>query len=153
MFLFHLGNERGFHIRLFAFRGFRSVCYHDDAFAWMKWSCGFVKLVTTIVLAIKALVFWAIIKDMSKKVADMTRVVIIFRLRAIDRIKAFVFGIPEGPFKSALVIEQHLLLLRKEFEVFLGAWLAGNVGWSKSPVISFHKEISGILHKILWKEL
>ena len=104
---FHSSDKGSFHIRLLAFGRFRDVSHHNNVFDWMNWFCALVLSVATVVFAARTFIFWMIIHDMSKKVAEVTGVVMVFRLRAIDRVKAFVFGIPEGPFESALVVEQH----------------------------------------------
>ena len=99
-------------MRLLAFRGFGNVSHHDDTIDRANGSCTFVWGATAVVLASRTFVSWTVVHDVSKEVAKLTGIVVIFGSRAMDGIKTFLFGIPKGPSESALIVEQHLLLSR-----------------------------------------
>ena len=122
-----MSDERGFYIWLLALGKFRNVSHHDDVFDWVNGSCALVLSATTIVFAVRTFVFQAIVHDVPEEMAKMTGVIVVFRLRVIDGVEAFLFRIPESPSKSALIVEQHLLLLREKLKVFLCAGLSGNI--------------------------
>ena len=150
-FFFHLSNKRDFRIRLLAFGRFGNISHHNDVFNWTNWSHAFVLHTTTVVFAVRTFI-WAIVHDMPEEMAKTTGVVV-FGSRAMDRIKMFMFRIPEGPFESTLVIKQYSLLLRKEFKIFLSAGLTGNVRQSRGgPIILFHEKVWDVSHKVLWRE-
>ena len=82
--------------------------------------------------------------------AKSTGIVVIFRSRTMIGVEAFLFGIPKGPSKSTLVIEQYPLLMRQEFKLFLRARLSRTASQrGNGPIVSFHKEVWGISHEVL----
>jgi len=104
--------------------GLRDIGHHDSSFAGTKRSLAVVRLMSAIVLATRAFVSWTVVDDVSKEMTYSTRIVMIFRARAMRRVKASFFFIPEGPSQGMLIIEKSSLLLRKLIEVFLDSWLS-----------------------------
>ena len=123
----HVSNEGGFHIGLLAFRRFRDVGHHDDVIDGTDGSCALILSVAAVILAARAFVSWAVVHDMPEEVTESTGVVVIFGSRAMDGIEVFLLRIPKGPLESTLVIEQHSLLTREKFEVFLCTRLSRDI--------------------------
>jgi len=79
----------------------------------MKRSFAVVGLMSAVVLTVRAFISWTAVNDVSKKMTYSTRIVVIFRARAMRGIEASLFFIPESPFQCVLVVEKGSLLLRE----------------------------------------
>ena len=75
-----------------------SIGHHDSAVARTKRSLAVVRLVSAIVFATRAFVSWTIVNDVSKEMTYSARIVVIFGARAMCRVKASFFFVPESPF-------------------------------------------------------
>ena len=90
----------------------------------MKRGLAVVGFVSVVVLAVRTFVSWTVVNDVSKEMTYSTRIVMIFGARAVCRIEASFFFVPESPFQHVLIIEKSPLLLRELVEVFFYSQLS-----------------------------